>query len=96
MSVLIYAVRLLCDIIAGLLVVRALMSWIVNPQYSDPNSILYKINSVIISATEPIVRPFRNLLSRFNTGPIDFSIFVAIMAIYLFEMLFSRTLVLFM
>jgi uncharacterized protein YggT (Ycf19 family) len=31
--------------------------------------------------TEPIVIPFRKLLSRFNTGPVDFSLFLAMIVI---------------
>jgi len=67
------------DIIVTLMVVRAILSWFQNGSYG----FLYKLYSFTINLTEPIVAPCRNLLSRINTGPIDFSLLLAVIVVEL-------------
>lgn len=76
-GILAYAVYLFTEILMTALLVRALMSWFVRDMYSP----IGKIYRVLISFTEPIVEPFRRLLSRFNTGMVDFSVLLAMVAI---------------
>ena len=66
-----------CNILVALLLIRALMSWFVRDMYSP----MGKIYGAIIRFTEPIVMPFRRLLSRFNTGMLDFSVLLAMLVI---------------
>lgn len=76
---LIYAIYLFSNILVMTLVLRALMSWFVRDMYSTAG----KIYTALIRFTEPIVMPFRRLLSRFNTGMFDFSVLLAMIAIEL-------------
>ena len=76
-GILAYAVYLFTDILMTALLVRALMSWFVRDYYSP----IGKIYRLLINFTEPIVEPFRRLLSRFNTGMVDFSVLLAMVAI---------------
>lgn len=70
-----------CSIIIYMLLGRAIMSWFVNPYTANPASFSYKLYALITSLTEPIVRPARNFMSRFNTGRVDLSIFIAMLAV---------------
>lgn len=76
-GILAYAVYLFTEILMTALLIRALMSWFVRDMYSP----IGKIYRVLINFTEPIVEPFRRLLSRFNTGMVDFSLLLAMVAI---------------
>lgn len=62
-------------IIDFLILARIIMSWINH----NPNSTIPRI---IYQITEPILVPFRNFLGRFGlSGPIDFSPFLAVIAL---------------
>ncbi len=65
-------------ILSTLIVIYILLSWFVRDAYSP----LYKIYSFLGVVSEPILSPFRALLSRF-TGQmgIDFSPILAILAL---------------
>lgn len=76
-SVLIYAIYLFSEVLSTALLLRALFSWFAR----DPYSTVGKIYSVLIRFTEPVVAPCRQLLSRFNTGMIDFSVLLALLLI---------------
>ncbi|MDR3295391.1 MAG: YggT family protein [Clostridiales Family XIII bacterium] len=81
MNILVYAIYRFCDILTFLLLVRAVMSWIVNPYNRSRYGTLHRINQMVVQITEPLVAPCRRLLSRFNTGMFDFSIIVTMFAI---------------
>ena len=73
-SILVYAVYMFAEIISAAMIIRALLSWFVRDTYSP----LAKIYGMLIRFTEPFVAPCRKLLSRFNTGMLDFSLFLAL------------------
>ena len=73
-SILVYAIYMFAEIISAAMIIRALLSWLVQDAYSP----LGKIYGALIRFTEPFVAPCRRLLSRFNTGMIDFSLFLAL------------------
>ena len=73
-SILVYAVYMFAEIISAAMIIRALLSWFVRDAYSP----LAKIYGMLIRFTEPFVAPCRKLLSRFNTGMLDFSLFWAL------------------
>ena len=77
--ILIKAVNWFAEILIFLMIARAIMSWFVK----DPSSSLFNAYQMIIRVTEPIVAPCRTLLSRFNTGMMDFSVLVAFLLISL-------------
>ena len=80
-----------CNILVALLLIRALMSWFVRDMYSP----MGKIYGAIIIFTEPIVMPFRRLLSRFNTGMLDFSVLLAMLVIEMAGNILVKIIVLF-
>lgn len=92
MLVVIQAIRWLCNIIIYMMLGRAILSWFVNPYNANPNGFMYKLYAFLTQVTEPIVRPFRNFLSRFNTGPVDFSLFLAIIALGVIQQIVIRIL----
>lgn len=91
-GILVYAVYLFSDILITALLVRALMSWFVRDMYSPVG----KLYALLINFTEPIVEPFRNFLSRFNTGMIDFSLLLAMVAIEFATSIVIRLIVMFL
>ena len=88
-ATLVYAIYLFCNILVAALLIRALMSWFVN----DPCSTLGRIYGAVIRFTEPIVMPFRKLLSRFNTGMFDFSLVLAMIVIEMAGNIISRLII---
>ncbi|MEE0797131.1 MAG: YggT family protein [Anaerovoracaceae bacterium] len=88
-ATLVYAIYLFCNILVAALLIRALMSWFVN----DPYSTLGRIYGAVIRFTEPIVMPFRKLLSRFNTGMFDFSLVLAMIVIEMAGNIISRLII---
>jgi YggT family protein len=74
------------------LIGRAILSWVVNPYTSRPGSPLVQIYNLLGVITEPVVAPIRKLMSRFNTGPMDFSIFVAMIILIFLERIVTRIL----
>ena len=76
-------------ILVTALLIRALMSWFVTDMYSP----LGKIYGLLIRFTEPLVEPFRRLLSNFNTGMLDFSVLVAMLAIQFISNLIIRIII---
>lgn len=95
MMIAITAVNLLCQVIIYALLAVAILSWFVNPYTANPNSFSYKLYAFLSQVTEPIVRPFRAFMSRFNTGQFDFSILVAMLAIGLIRSVLIKILYLF-
>ncbi|HKM28465.1 MAG TPA: YggT family protein [Anaerovoracaceae bacterium] len=65
------------DVITFLLCARAILSWFAQ----DPYSTLGKIYQILVNLTEIVVAPCRNLMSRFNTGMIDFSVLIACLVV---------------
>lgn len=87
--ILIYAISMFTRILVTALLIRALMSWFVTDMYSP----LGKIYGLLIRFTEPLVEPFRRLLSNFNTGMLDFSVLVAMLAIQFISNLIIRIII---
>lgn len=81
------------NILSTALFIRAILSWFVRGSGGD---ILYKIYSFIYNFTEPLVSPVRNFMSKnFNTGPVDFSIFITMVLVSLVTRVLVRLLMLF-
>lgn len=87
--ILIQAVFYFCEVLIYLMLARCILSWFVR----DPYTTLGKIYGFTIKLTEPIVAPCRALLSKFNTGMFDFSIFLAIIILEIFERIFLQIVV---
>ena len=90
-TTLVYAIYMFSNILVAALVIRALLSWFAR----DPYSLAGKIYGFFIRFTEPIVMPFRKLLSRFNTGMFDFSLLLAMLAIEIGANIICRIILIF-
>lgn len=75
--ILAYAINWFANILVTLLLVRAILSWFAQDQYS----FFGRIYGVLVRFTEPLVMPCRKLLSRFNTGMLDFSVLLSMLII---------------
>lgn len=85
MHILLQAVRYFFEFMKLLILVRVLLSWIPNLNVYSPWV------RFIYDATEPIMRPVRELLFRYiNTGPIDFSPIAALFLLGFIERLVIR------
>ena len=82
------AINGFAQIILMFLVLRALFSWFGQNPYSTSG----KIYRFFVNLTEPVVMPCRNLLARlnFNTGMIDFSVFLAMLLVELIANILVR------
>ncbi|MBV9774654.1 MAG: YggT family protein [Gemmatimonadetes bacterium] len=72
----------LLQLLQWLIIIRALMSWFVDPRSTNPVVVLIR------NATEAILRPIRSVLP--DMGGMDLSPLVAIFAIYLLQELVVR------
>jgi len=75
---LVYAINLIADVLIVLIIVRAVLSWVpeVNWRYRQ-------ITKPVELITEPIMKPFRQVLPPRKTGGIDLSPALAIIALQL-------------
>ena len=91
--ILVTAVSWFANMLVTLLLIRAILSWFVTDTYSTFSGRFY---GALIRFTEPIVEPCRRLLSRFNTGVIDFSLFLTMILIELASNLIIRLILIFL
>ena len=96
MTIFLYAFNLLCKIVIGMLFAQAILSWFINPYSTNRNGALARIYFMLTQITEPLVRPARKLLSRFRTGPVDFSLFLTMLFIIILEKIVIRIFALFL
>jgi len=90
LMLLVRAINLFSDIIVMLICASAVMSWFTRS--FGPG--LWKIYHFIQSVTEPLIRPFRNLLWKFSSQMgIDFSPILAILAVQFVARLLTRVLI---
>ena len=76
---LVFAIYLFGEVITSAMLIQAILSWFVRDRYSP----LGKLYMLLSSFTEPIVAPCRRLLSRVNTGMLDFSLLLALVVVQL-------------
>ena len=76
-NTLVIAIYLFVDVLCYAMVIQAILSWFVR----DPYSPLGKLYMLVSKFTEPFVAPCRRLLSRFNTGMIDFSLMLTLVVL---------------
>jgi YggT family protein len=94
MNSLIYVIDIFAQILTWVLIARAILSWFANPSFANSNQMgfLMKLYAFLCQVTEPLVRPMRKLLSRFNTGPMDFSLFATVLLIIAIRRILVRIL----
>jgi YggT family protein len=64
------------NILVLLLMIRAILSW-----FARPGSAFFGAYRAMVGLTEPLVAPFRRMLSNVDTGMFDFSVLIAFFAI---------------
>lgn len=81
---------MLCNVLMLMLVARGLLSFIAISGNNRGNASLIKIYGVLVQLTEPLVGPCRRLISRYNTGMFDFSLWIAMLVVMLVRNLLLR------
>ncbi|MEA3400403.1 MAG: YggT family protein [Armatimonadota bacterium] len=82
------AVNLAFNIYLFIILVRVIFSWI---RLRRPPAIVRQIERFAHAATEPLLRPIRNLLYRYQSGsPIDFSPVIAWLLILVVQRIVIR------
>ncbi|MDR0357765.1 MAG: YggT family protein [Clostridiales Family XIII bacterium] len=92
MGILISAINFFANFLVGMLIIRALLSWVVNPYTANRFGFLARLYNGLIQLTEPLIRPVRAFLSRFRMGPFDFSLFVTVILIGILQRILIRIL----
>ncbi len=92
MVLLIRTISIAGNAIVLLLFIRAILSWF----QIDYGSQFWKLRENIEKITEPIVKPFRDFLSRFNTGMLDLSVLAAMITVQVVVRVLAVVLTLFM
>ena len=85
-NTIVLAIYMFAEILSTAMVIQAILSWFVR----DPYSPLGKLYMLISRFTEPFVAPCRKLLSRFNTGMLDFSLVLALVMLQLITNVLAR------
>ncbi len=78
-----YLIQWLGDTFTLLLFIRAILSWISNSSLPGSRGIY----EALVKITEPVVSPCRKLLDKVYSGPIDFSVFAAMVLVEIIERL---------
>ena len=78
MTIFVSIVRILCDLLTMLILLRVVVSWYSPRPTNKPIIILYRL-------TEPFLAPLRRIIPRF--GPLDFSPLAAVILLQLIRYL---------
>jgi len=78
LKALFYILIYIISIYKWIIVIRALISW-VSPDPYNP------IVRALVAVTEPILKPFRKVISPYKTGGIDFSPLFVFLILQFFE-----------
>jgi uncharacterized protein YggT (Ycf19 family) len=89
---LITIVNLLAQVIIWAMLAVAVLSWFANPYKLGQNHPLVRIYLGLSRLIEPLTIPARKLLARFNTGPVDLSLFVTMIFVYIAQRIIVRIL----
>ncbi|MCQ2547891.1 MAG: YggT family protein [Clostridia bacterium] len=92
MLTLVGLISILLQILTWVVIIECFLSFFVRGSQSD---FVIKLYMTLNKITEPMCRPFRDLLSRFYNGPIDFSPLLVIVAIELVRKILMYLLLMF-
>ncbi|MDR1495910.1 MAG: YggT family protein [Clostridiales Family XIII bacterium] len=73
-----FCVSLIISILIWILIAQAVLSWFVGP-YSRSRGAIVSIYRALSSFTYPLTRPARAILTKVNTGPMDFSLLLTVL-----------------
>lgn len=85
LGLILFLVNKAIGILIILIIVRAIMSWVpdLTWKYRDVARFLDRV-------TDPVIRPFRRVLSPYRTGGLDLSPMLAIIALNILQMFLNR------
>jgi uncharacterized protein YggT (Ycf19 family) len=72
------------------LVIQAVLSWFINPYRGGGAPALATIYRWLSSFTYPLTKPARAILSKFNTGPMDFSLLLTVLFLIAIREILTR------
>ena len=90
--VLIRAINIFAQLISVALLAMCALSFVVA---YNPYSSAGRVYQFLVKITDPVVAPFRRLLSRFNTGMVDFSPMLAMIGVEIISRIIIRILIMF-
>ena len=90
MRLLIFAISWFAQILIYLLLARAICSW-----FARPGGSMYKVYQFLSMLTEPLVAPCRMITSRFNTGMLDLSVFLAVILVMVLRSILINVILMF-
>ena len=91
MVVVIRVVHIMCNIVYLLLLARCICSWM----YGMNSPVVAKAAQISTDLTEWLVAPCRKMISKWNSGMFDWSVFLAFIVLEIIERALLRILVLF-
>lgn len=90
--ILIQAISMFARLLSLALIAMCVLSFVVA---YNPYSSAGRIYQFLVKITDPVVMPFRRLMSRFNTGMVDVSPMLAMIAIEIVAKIIIRILIMF-
>ena len=72
------ALYYLFDIMTGVIFIRCILTWF-------PGGYQSKLYDILSRFTDPIEEPIRNIMYKYNSGPIDFSPMIAMLVLMLLK-----------
>ena len=93
MTAVISTILLLLDLIRWILIAMIIMSWLISFNVINTNNqFVATVWRALNNITEPMLRPFRNLIHKVlpNTGGLDLSPIALFIALYFLEILIRR------
>ena len=87
MSTAIQIIRIFIEVMSFLIFVRVILSWFI---ISTRNRVVITIYQILHQITEPILGPLHKIIP--NIGMIDITPVVAIILLYIIDMVLARTL----
>jgi YggT family protein len=85
-----FCIDLIVNILIWILIAQAILSWFVGPFRGAASGVIASIYRGLSSFTAPLTQPARALLSRVNTGPMDFSLLLTVLFLILIREILIR------
>jgi YggT family protein len=86
-----FCVRLIVSIFIWVLIVQAVLSWFVNPyRGGSVSGVIASLYRGLSSFTYPLTLPARAILSKVNSGPMDFSLLLTVLFLILIREILTR------
>jgi YggT family protein len=84
-----FCVNLIVSVLIWVLIAQAILSWFVGP-YGRGAGVIVSLYRALSSFTYPLTRPARALLTRVNTGPMDFSLLLTVLFLIVIRQILIR------